>query len=151
MQCVRIQVLLQMSRRTYSELIKLQTLEERFKYLCLSQIVGETTFGSSRYVNQSFYNSREWRNIRRFVILRDESCDLAIPDRTIFSGIRIHHMNPLSLEELHKEDYSNLLDPECLICTSLETHNALHYGNFHGITNIFQERIKGDTTPWKKY
>ena len=137
--------------RSYSELIKLKTFEERFRYLRLSQSVGASTFGFNRYVNQAFYASREWKNIRREIILRDEGCDLAIPDRGIFSGIRVHHMNPVTVEDISGDEITELLNPEYLICTSLETHNAIHFGNEENLITVSKERQKGDTTLWKVF
>ena len=115
--------------RTYSELITLETFEERFLYLKLDGSIGEDTFGFDRYLNQLFYRSPEWKQVRNFVITRDMGCDLAIPDHEIINQqILIHHMNPLTKEDIiNKSDY--LLNPEYLICTTKKTHNAIHYGD----------------------
>lgn len=135
--------------RTYSELIKLPTFKERFEYLKLGGIIGEETFGFDRYLNQMFYKSREWKKLRNDIIVRDNGCDLAMPDREIIDQtILIHHMNPLT-----KEDILNMtefvLNPEYLICTILNTHNAIHYGNSD---LLYQEpiiRYKNDMCPWR--
>ena len=114
--------------RTYTELTTLQTFEDRFDYLSLKGEVGKETFGFDRYYNQRFYRSKEWKDIRNFVITRDNACDLAIPDREIFDKVFIHHMNPIDLDDIRNAtDY--LLNPEYLICTSKLTHNAIHYGD----------------------
>lgn len=135
--------------RTYSELIKLPTFKERFEYLKLGGVIGEETFGFDRYLNQVFYKSREWKKLRNDIIVRDNGCDLAMPDREIIDQtILIHHMNPLT-----KEDILNMtefvLNPEYLICTILNTHNAIHYGNSD---LLYQEpivRYKNDMCPWR--
>lgn len=135
--------------RTYSELIKLPTFKERFEYLKLGGVIGEETFGFDRYLNQIFYKSREWKKLRNDIIVRDNGCDLAMPDREIIDQtILIHHMNPLT-----KEDILNMtefvLNPEYLICTILNTHNAIHYGNSD---LLYQEpivRYKNDMCPWR--
>lgn len=135
--------------RKYSELIQLSTFEDRFRYLKLNGVVANETFGFDRYLNQRFYKSREWKQIREYVIVRDGGCDLGCPDAPISGPIYIHHMNPMSLEDLenHPED---LLNPEYLISVSLETHNALHYGDFSVVRKYdLEERLPNDTTPWK--
>lgn len=136
-----------MKIRTYSELIRLPTFEERFKYLSLHGIPGETTFGFDRYLNQVFYKSREWRQARDFVIVRDNACDLGIYGREIFNGIRVHHMNPITIYDF-EENYDLLLDPEFLICSSLNTHNAIHFGDQRSLIRLPVERRKGDTKLW---
>ena len=133
--------------RTYTELIKLETFEERFDYLKLDGRVGTSTFGFDRYLNQIFYTSYAWRQVRRDVIVRDEACDLAIPSRAIFGNIRVHHMNPITVEDLElQKDIA--LDPEFLICVSLNTHNAIHFGNKNNLFDLPKERREGDTTLW---
>lgn len=133
--------------RTYSELITLPTFEDRFKYLALYGLPGQTTFGFDRYLNQIFYKSREWLNVRDFVIVRDGACDLGIIDREIFHGIRVHHMNPITIEDF-ENNYEYLLDPEFLITTSLNTHNGIHFGNQKSLTRLPIERRRGDTKLW---
>lgn len=135
--------------RTYSELITLPTFKERFEYLKIGGKVGEETFGFDRYLNQLLYKSKEWQQVRNHVITRDNGCDLAIPDREIIDQvILIHHMNPITKEDiLYRKDY--VLNPEYLVCTILNTHNAIHYGNSE---LLYQEpiiRTKNDTCPWR--
>ena len=115
-------------RRVYSQLLQLSSFEDRFQYLKLDGKVGEDTFGFDRYFNQRFYRSKEWKDVRNFVIARDNGCDLAVPDREIFGKIYIHHMNPISIDDLRfSTDY--LLNPDYLICTSKQTHDAIHYSD----------------------
>lgn len=135
--------------RTYSELSNFATFEERYQYLKLSGIVGEETFGFDRILNQTFYKSLEWKRIRDFVILRDNGCDLGIDGRLIGGKIIIHHLNPLTKKDI-REATDYLLNPEFLICTSLTTHNAIHYGNENLLIKDIRERSRNDTCPWKK-
>lgn len=139
-----------MRRKSYSELVSLPAFEERFEYLRLNGNVGAETFGYDRFLSQAFYSSPAWRRARRQAIIRDESCDLAVPDRPIFSRPVIHHINPIGLDELEGGSRS-LLDPENLITVSRETHNAIHYGDATLIApSAPVERTRGDTCPWKK-
>lgn len=132
--------------RTYSELITLPTYEERLRYLKLDGIVGYDTFGFDRYVNQQFYKSKEWKNMRSYIITRDCCCDLACPDREIFDKVYVHHMNPIQLSDI--EDSTDfLLNPEYLICVSLDTHNYIHYGDSTKRV-AYTERKQGDTRLW---
>lgn len=136
--------------RTYSELITLKTFEERFLYLKLDGSIGEDTFGFDRYLNQLFYRSPEWKQVRNFVITRDMGYDLAIPDHEIINQqILIHHMNPLTKEDIiNKSDY--LLNPEYLICTTKKTHNVIHYGDERILDQIVPiVRTKNDQCPWR--
>ena len=137
--------------RTYSELIKLPTFEERYEYLKLNGKVGEDTFGFDRYLNQIFYKSKEWRLAKNYVITRDLGCDLAISDREIPNGVQIlvHHMNPIMLKDIMRRS-DILLNPEYLISTTKNTHNAIHYGNGGLLIVEPVERSKNDTCPWKK-
>lgn len=135
--------------RTYSELSDFATFEERYRYLKLSGIVGEETFGFDRILNQTFYKSLEWKRIRDFVILRDNGCDLGIDGRLIGGKIIIHHLNPLTKKDI-REATDYLLNPEFLICTSLMTHNAIHYGDENLLIKDICERSRNDTCPWKK-
>jgi hypothetical protein len=137
-----------MSRnRTYSELYRLNTFEERYHYLQLRGTLGAQTFGFDRWINQSFYKSVEWRSVRNQVIVRDDGCDLGIPGYEIYSGLIVHHMNPISVQDLeHGEDW--IIDPEFLITTSLQTHNAIHYGDESLLPRGPVERKLGDTTLW---
>lgn len=136
--------------RTYSELKRLETFEERFEYLRLAGLVGESTFGFDRYLNQALYRSKAWKKIRNQVILRDEGCDLGIPDRVITGRVIVHHMNPLVVDEVDERD-EDIFNPEFLICVSHETHNAIHYGDealLMKSTPVI--RSPNDTSPWKR-
>ena len=134
--------------RCYRELIRLKTFDERFEYLKLKGIVGEATFGYDRYLNQLLYTSGEWRRIRLDIILRDNGCDLAVEGYDILDTIIVHHMNPISVEDLI--DFSeDVINPEYLICVSHDTHNAIHYGDKSLLTREPIERKPGDTCPWK--
>ena len=135
--------------RTYSELVTLPTFEERYRYLRLGGKVGEETFGFDRYLNQQFYRSDKWRRIRDKVIIRDCGCDLGIEGREIRGKILIHHMNPITSEDiLRQSDY--LLNPEYLICTIKSTHDAIHYSDEGLLMKDPVIRTKYDTCPWKK-
>lgn len=142
-------VIRKMSIRTYSELIRLPTFEERYKYLKLNGRVGEDTFGFDRYLNQNFYRSNEWRRIRNQIIVRDQGCDLGMPDREIGGKILIHHLNPIAVKDILLQT-EFLLNPEYLICVSHSTHNAIHYGNENFLLTMPVERTKNDTCPWKR-
>ena len=136
--------------RTYSELIALPTFEERYNYLRLGGRVGEETFGFDRWLNQQFYQKDdEWLALRDYVIIRDNGCDLGMPDREIRTKILVHHMNPIT-----KMDIVNrtklLLDPESLICTMKSTHYAIHYGDGSKLVRAPVERSRFDTCPWKQ-
>jgi hypothetical protein len=136
-----------MSIRTYSELLRYDSFESRYDYLRLGGSVGDTTFGHSRFLNQGFYNSRLWRSIRREVILRDDGCDLGIEGRAIFGRVTIHHLNPITEEDLDNiTDF--LVNPEFLICVSRDTHNAIHYGDASLLPQLPIERTPQDTSPW---
>lgn len=138
-----------MTIRTYSELITLPTFEERFRYLKLDGVVGRETFGFDRYLNQVFYKSDEWLEIRDFVIVRDNGCDLGIEGRDIHNRIYIHHMNPITVEDiLSRSEY--LLNPDFLITTMHQTHNAIHFSDDSLLFAAPAERRKNDTCPWKK-
>ena len=138
-----------MGIKTYSELISLPTFEERFRYLQLKGSVGKDTFGFDRYLNQNFYRSAAWKRARDQVIIRDNGCDLGIEDRLICGKVLIHHMNPMTLEDLEKRT-EILLDPEYLITTIHSTHNAIHYGDSNLLASEPIERKKNDTCPWKR-
>ena len=136
------------ANKSYSECIIFPTFEERFEYLKLSAAIGVATFGSDRYLNQIFYRSPEWKKVRRDVIIRDNGCDLGIEDRTIRGQIYIHHINPITMEDIAKRT-RQLFDPENLICVSHATHNAIHYGDVNLLTPSKPiERTPGDTCPW---
>ena len=135
--------------RTYSELITLPTFEERFEYLKLDGIVGQETFGFDRYLNQIFYKSSEWKSIRRYVIIRDNGFDLGIEDREIHGKILIHHMNPITKDDiLQRSEF--LLNPEYLISTVKNTHDAIHYGDSDLLIKEPIIRHKNDTCPWRR-
>jgi hypothetical protein len=133
--------------RCYSELRQLETFEERFDYLELKGVVGESTFGFDRWVNQRFYKSYEWYLARARVITRDDGCDLGIPGYEIYTGVLVHHMNPMTMDDI-KHGNENLFDPEYLILVSLNTHNAIHYGDKSLLPRGPVERKSGDTTLW---
>ena len=135
--------------RSYSELRRITTFEERYKYLQLGGIVGKDTFGFDRYLNQIFYRSQKWRSIRDHVIIRDNGCDLGVEGYDIYGRILIHHMNPITLEDIEKES-DFLLNPEYLICTTHNTHNAIHYGDEKLLITAPIERTKNDTCPWRQ-
>ena len=138
-----------MNLRTYKELLQFSTFEDRFEYLRLKGKVGEDTFGFDRYLNQKFYRSREWKRIRDQVILRDNGCDLGVDGMEIYGRIIIHHMNPISVDDI-VDATEFLLDPEYLICVRPETHNALHYGESNLVIPELNERTPNDTCPWKR-
>ena len=135
--------------KTYSELVTFPTFEERFKYLQLSDgYVGEDTFGYDRYLNQQFYKTREWRNLRDSLIVRDNGCDLGVDGYEIYGRIIIHHLNPISKNDiLYRTDF--LTNPEYLICTTHNTHNAIHYGDENLLAKGPVERTANDTCPWR--
>ena len=135
--------------RTYSELSRLKTFKERYEYLQLDGVVGENTFGFDRYLNQAFYKSKEWKDIRRIVIIRDNGCDLGVEGYEIHTNIIIHHMNPIRQDDiLSRTDL--LMNPEYLITTTLNTHNAIHYGTEKLLATAPISRSKNDTCPWKR-
>jgi len=133
--------------RTYTELSHIREFNERFEYLALHGSVGRETFGHERWMNQQFYRSRQWKDVRRYVILRDNGCDLGIEGRDIHAEILIHHMNPISAREIQHGDES-ILDPEFLITTTHRTHNAIHYGDASLLPQGLIERRPGDTKLW---
>lgn len=136
-----------MTRRSYSEAIQYTTFQKRFDYLKLDGIVAHSTFGGRRYLNQAFYQSSEWQRIRREVILRDEGCDLGLPDFPVFGRVLIHHINPITPEDILRR--SNVVfDMDNLITVSFETHNALHYGDYSLVSKDVVERKPFDTVPW---
>lgn len=132
-------------KRTYTELLKLKTFDERFNYLKLNGQVGNVTFGYDRYLNQVFYKSQKWKKVRDQVIIRDNGCDLGVDGYQINDKIIIHHMNPILLEDIESNDICN---PEYLICTSPITHNAIHYSDENILEKKITERKPGDTKLW---
>lgn len=135
--------------KTYSELVTLPTFEERYQYLRLDGMVGESTFGFDRYLNQVFYRSQRWKQVRDFVIIRDNGCDLGVEGYEIQGRILIHHMNPITVSDIERES-EFLLDPEYLISTVHGTHNAIHYGDESLLLTAPIERTKNDTCPWRR-
>lgn len=137
--------------KTYSELIRFSTAEERFRYLKIPGSVGASTFGFDRYLNQAFYTSKEWRSFRRDMILRDNGCDMALPDREIPKGaiLVLHHINPLTIEDV-EESSPALFDPENVICVSDRTHKAIHFGDISLLSFGPTIRRPNDTCPWKQ-
>lgn len=133
--------------RCYSDLQQIDSFRERFSYLSLDGNVGVDTFGHDRWINQRFYKSKQWRDLRDFVIARDEGCDLGILGYEVFSAPHIHHMNPMRVGHIMHGDES-ILDPEYLITTSHQTHNAIHYGDANLLPQPFVERQPGDTKLW---
>ena len=137
-----------MRKRSYRELLQFKTFEDRFDYLKLAGEVGDPTFGYDRYFNQQFYHSSEWRRARNRIILRDNGCDLGMPDYEIHGRIYIYHINPITKQDV--EEFSdNLLDPDNLICVTFDTHNAIHYGDEQTLPKTPIERAPGDTCPWR--
>lgn len=136
-----------MKIRCYTELERYESFEGRYRYLKLGGEVGMSTFGHSRFINQSFYTSRVWRSVRDIVILRDNGFDLGVVGHDIFDRLIIHHMNPITEEDIiHGSDF--LLDPEFLICVSRDTHNAIHFGDENLLPKPYIERTRNDTIPW---
>lgn len=135
--------------RTYTELSQIQSYKERFEYLKLDGNVGKATFGSRRYLNQKFYSSEEWKRVRDIVIVRDLGCDLGVQGYDIFGTIQVHHMNPMIVNDVISHS-SEILNPEFLVCTSSQTHRAIHYGTEDMLVLDPVCRTKNDTCPWKK-
>jgi len=133
--------------RCYSELVSFKTFEERFEYLKLDGIVGNETFGYDRYLNQLLYKSSDWKKIRNEIIARDNGCDLGIDGHEIFISPLVHHINPITIEDI-KNRNPIIFDSENLITTILSTHNAIHYG--YKLSNNIQNRVPNDTCPWKQ-
>lgn len=136
-----------MKIRTYSEFRRLETFEERFKYLALRGEVARSTFGFDRHINQKFYVSSQWRNLRNHIIVRDLGRDLGVEGYEIPGGIYIHHMNPMTMKDIEHGN-PDILDPEFLITTTHKTHNAIHYGDERLPVQSFVERTPGDTKLW---
>lgn len=134
--------------RTYSQLKRLKTFEERYRYLRISGVVGESTFGFDRYLNQLLYNSKRWRRTRDGIIIRDGACDLGLKDYELNGRIYIHHMNPITIEDV-ETDNEDIYNPDYLICTSFNTHNAIHFGDESLLPKLPVIRRKNDTCPWR--
>ena len=135
--------------KTYSDLIQHSTFEERFEYLALHGQVGRSTFGFDRYLNQKFYRSHEWKQLRNHIIIRDQGRDLGVEGYEIQGRLLIHHMNPVSMDDVVNRDIS-LLEPEFLITTTHRTHNAIHYGDKSLLPQPVVERQRGDTMLWSR-
>lgn len=142
-------IAMSMMTKSYLEMIQLSTFEERYEYLKLGGLVGEETFGYDRYLNQVLYRSSEWKRFRRDIILRDNGCDLACDGYDIIGKILIHHINPITIDDITNRN-ACLFDPNNVISTSLNTHNAIHYGDAELLTTGPIERTKNDTCPWKQ-
>ena len=136
-------------RKTYTEMCSLPTFEERFRYLQLNGAVGSATFGSARYLNQALYKSDLWKRTKRKVILRDNGCDLGIEGREIMDKVYVHHINPISAEDILNRN-PVIFDPENLVTVSLNTHNAIHYSSEDILVKLLEERKPNDTCPWRK-
>lgn len=150
MQCEVMQgKVIQMSIKSYTELVQLPTFEERYRYLKLNGVIGEETFGFDRYLNQLLYTSQEWRSVRNTVIIRDNGCDLGVEGREIYGKVLIHHINPITIEDIRRRE-PWIFDPDNLITTTLGTHNAIHYGDESLLIITPIERTKNDTCPWKR-
>lgn len=134
--------------RCYKELKRLKTFQERYDYLRVGGMIGDSTFGFERYLNQMLYSSPQWRKVRDEVIIRDNGNDLGIDGFQIFDHIVVHHMNPITIEQV-EEAASEIFDPEYLICCSTRTHNAIHYGDSSLLPQLPLERRPNDTCPWK--
>ena len=137
-----------MSIRTYSELITIPTFEERFEYLQLKGSVGKDTFGYDRYLNQVLYRSPEWKRLRNQIIIRDCGCDLACDGYDIYGKVLIHHLNPITVEDVLARS-RKVFDPDNLVCVSHNTHNAIHYGDMDLLVTGPIIRTKNDTCPWR--
>lgn len=137
-----------MKMKRYSELIRIPTFEERFAYLKLDGSPGDPTFDAHRYLNQTFYQSYDWQSVRRKAIIRDFGCDLAMNDRPINKYIIVHHINPITIDDIMNHS-SSVLDLENLICVSKRTHNAIHFSDESILYRSDYERRPNDTCPWR--
>ena len=137
-------------RLSYRELQHISTLRERFEYLRLGGLVGESTFGSHRYLNQGFYTSSEWRKIRNEVIVRDQGCEMGLYPYEIVGRVYIHHINPITIDDLLNAT-DELMSLDNLVCVSYDMHQAIHYGDYEILGRYeLEERRANDTCPWKK-
>lgn len=137
-----------MNIKTYSELVRFNSFEDRLRYASIGGKVGAMTFGGQRVLNQDFYRSAEWKRVRDFVIIRDGGCDLAISNLPITGKIIVHHLNPIRISDL-EDGHKLILNPDFMVCVSLDTHNAIHYGIEELSPNIYVQRTPNDTCPWK--
>lgn len=138
-----------MNNLSYREMVRQGSFEERFDYLSLGGKVADRTFGGERWMNQDFYRSREWKQVRQFVIARDRGCDLGVEGCEIFDKVIIHHMNPMTRDQIGQGD-PDILNPEFLISVNQNTHNAIHFGSRNLLPSPLVVRRPGDTTPWKQ-
>lgn len=138
-----------MKNKSYLELISFKTFQERYEYLRIGNGVGQLTFNGHRYLNQKFYSSHEWKQVRDLVILRDKGCDMGLDGYEIFSNMLIHHINPITIEMIENRD-PMIFDMNNLITVSNMTHQAIHYGDYSLIDNSIVQRTQYDTCPWKK-
>ena len=136
--------------KLYSEVIRLDTFEDRIDYLSLKGQVAKDTFGYSRYLNQALYQSYEWRRLRRNIIVRDNANDVALDGRPIFSQVYVHHINPITLADINDRNEELLFNPENLICVSFDTHNLIHYGNLREMPKLQLQRTQNDQCPWRQ-
>lgn len=136
-----------MNKKTYSNLKRIETFEDKFEYLKLGGSVGHSTFGFDRYINQTFYQSVQWKSVRDYVIIRDKGCDLGVEGYEIHSKLLVHHMTPLTMEDITSGN-EWITDPEYLITTTHNTHNAIHYGDKRLLITPLQPRMPGDTKLW---
>jgi len=137
-----------MSIRTYSELITIPSFIERYRYLKLGGSVGKETFGFDRYLNQTLYRSPEWKRFRRDMILRDNGMDLACDEYEIIGKVLVHHIDPLTIQDVIRRD-PKIFDSENVVCVSMNTHNAIHYGDESLLMIEPVVRTKNDTCPWR--
>lgn len=147
-QIILVMTMMMKSIKTYSELVKLPTFSERFQYAKLDGVVGKATFGYDRYLNQFLYRSKEWRKFRNDIIIRDEGCDLAFPDREINDRIIIHHLNPITMEDIIQK-HACVFDPDNVVCVGHMTHEAIHYGDEDLLPKPPIIRKPNDTCPWR--
>lgn len=139
-----------MKTRSYRELLSFDSMQDRYNYLKLSGEVANSTFGSRRYLNQQFYRSQEWKDVRNAVIIRDSSCDLAMPNYEIYKSPIVHHINPITIDDILDENLEKLFDLDNLITVSYDTHQAIHFGNDRMLPKLPIERSPGDTCLWKE-
>lgn len=137
-----------MMTKSYNELLEKETFEDKFEYLKTNSKVGAETFGCNRYLNQQLYSSKEWKHVRNTVILRDNGCDLGVKDRIINGRIIVHHINPITVDDVLNRD-KKVFDLNNLICVSEQTHNAIHYSDDSQIIKDYVGREPNDTIPWK--
>lgn len=143
-----VEMAIMMIIKNYSKMLTFPTLEERFRYLQLKGSVGKDTFGYDRYLNQILYHSEEWKSFRNGIIIRDNGCDLACEGYEIHKRILVHHINPITVEDVLNRD-PKVFDPENVVCVSHITHNAIHYGDENLLIIAPVERSQNDTCPWK--